>query len=113
MYVTHCSIIIISLCLDMPLHLPTIPSSPVETNNGTDCIFAVNSPLYTPGFRNAFRPIDGLIDSCENLLDFWEYLISLMSLSFMGLLISFIAIISNCVTPCLEERYNSWEKTDV
>ena len=110
---THCGIIIISLCLDMPLHLPTIPSPPVATNNGTDCIFAVNSPLYTPGFRNAFRPIDGLIDSCENLLDFWEYLISLMSLSFMGLLISFIAIISNCVTPCLEERYNSWEKTDV
>ena len=110
---THCGIVIISLCLDMPLHLPTLPSPPVATNNGTDCIFAVNSPLYTPGFRNAFRPIDGLIGSCENLLDFWEYLISLMSLSFMGLLISFIAIISNCVTPCLEERYNSWEKTDV
>ena len=89
------------------------PSTPGATNSTTECIFAANSPLYTPEFRNTFRPIDGLVNSCENLLDYWEYLISLMSLSFMGLLMSVIAITSNCITPCVEERYNSWGKTDV
>ena len=99
--------------LHLSLSSPILPPPPGATNSTTECIFAPNSPLYTPEFRNTFRPIDGLVNSCENLFDYWEYLISLMSLSFMGLLMSVIAITSNCITPCVEERYNSWGKTDV
>jgi len=80
------------------------------------CIFFNGSNLYSVEFSNAFRPVDAIVGSCRDLADNWEFLISIMSLSFMGLLISVIAIITNCITPCVEDRYDSeWSpgKTDV
>jgi len=80
------------------------------------CIFFNGSNLYSVEFSNAFRPVDAIVGSCRDLADNWEFLISIMSLSFMGLLISIIAIITNCITPCVEDRYDSeWSpgKTDV
>ena len=69
------------------------------------CIFAPNSPLYTESFRNAFLSVDGLITSCQDLSGYWKYLIGIMTLSFVGLVVSVLAIISDCVAPCMEEKY--------
>lgn len=79
------------------------------------CIFDETSPLYTESFRDAFRPIDSLVPSCEDLETHWPFLIALLSLSFMGLLVSLIAIVSNCITPCVEDEYgqDGSNKTDV
>lgn len=51
--------------------------------------------------------MDGLVNSCEDLDEFWKYLISIMSLSFVGFLVSILAIISDCAAPCVEERYDN------
>jgi len=94
-----------------PLHAEQDGSGAVDR-----CIFFNGSNLYSVEFSNAFRPVDAIVGSCRDLADYWEFLISIMSLSFMGLLISVIAIITNCITPCVEDRYDSeWSpgKTDV
>ena len=84
-------------------------------SGGGMCIFSESSPLYSEQFRNTFRPIDGLVGSCEDLGGYWEYLVALMSLSVMGLLVSAVAIVSNCITPCCADRYEEkWApSTDV
>ena len=86
--------------------------SPSGGDNST-CIFSSDSPLYTSGFRETFRPVDSLIDNCEDLDQFWTYLVGLMSLSFIGFVVSLIAIFSDCITPCAEEKYNPQDRTEV
>ncbi|CAI8017584.1 hypothetical protein GBAR_LOCUS10664 [Geodia barretti] len=81
-----------------------------------DCIFADGSPLYSESFRSSMEPLDRLVPSCEDLESYWKHLVSLMSLSIMGLLVSLVAIVINCVTPCVEDRADSitwYPKTDV
>jgi hypothetical protein len=51
--------------------------------------------------------VDGLVNSCEDLDDYWKILISIMSLSIVGFLVSILAITSDCVTPCVEENYEN------
>ena len=79
------------------------------------CIFDEDSMLYAEDFRNAFRPIDSLINSCDDLEEYWKYLVSIFSLAFIGMVVSILAIISNCVAPCVEERIEGSQviKTDV
>ena len=69
------------------------------------CIFASNSPLFSENFRNTFRSLDGLVESCKDLDAYWKYLISIMSLSFIGFIVSIFAVISDCIAPCMEEKY--------
>ncbi len=75
------------------------------TGNST-CVFAARSPLYTSQLRDALRPVDTLVSSCADLADYWTYLIGLMSLCFVGFILSGVAIISNCILPCVEGRYD-------
>ena len=84
------------------LHTFIIPHT--LTDNST-CLFDPGSPLYTQELRETLRPIDSLVLSCADLAEFWTYLIGLMSLCFVGFVISVISIISNCVVPCVEGRY--------
>lgn len=99
--------------------LPLVfPHTVLEGSGGGegDCIFSETSPLYTESFRSSMRPLDRLVPSCEDLESYWKHLVSLMSLSIMGLLVSFVAIVINCVTPCVEDREDSiawYPKTDV
>ena len=81
--------------------------------DNSTCIFSSNYPLYTSGFREMFRPVDSLIDSCEDLDQSWTYLVGLMSLSFIGFVVSLIAIFSGCITLCAEEKYNPQDRTEV
>ena len=90
----------------------------VEGNGGGggDCIFAEDSSLYSESFRSSMELLDCLVLSCEDLESFWKHLISLMSLSIMGLLVSLVAIVINFVTLCVEDRQDSisWNpRTDV
>ncbi len=78
--------------------------APSPTDNNT-CVFAPASPLYTPSLRDTLAPIDTLVISCADLSDYWTYLIGLMSLCFVGFVLSGVSIISNCVVPCVEGRY--------
>lgn len=83
---------------------------------GGDCIFSDDSPLYTSSFRSSMQPLDGLVPSCEDLESHWKHLVSLMSLNCMGLLVSLVAIVINCVTPCVEDREDNiawYPRTDV
>jgi hypothetical protein len=86
-------------------------------DEGGDCIFSDDSRLYSSGFRSTMEPLDRLVPSCEDLDSYWKHLISLMSLSCMGLLVSVVALVMNCVTPCVEDRQDSnsrwYPKTDV
>lgn len=84
----------------------------MSADNST-CIFNADSPLYTQGFRDTFRPVDSLVDSCEDLDQFWTYLVGLMSLSFIGFVVSLIAIFSDCIAPCAEEKYRPQSRTEV
>ena len=70
-----------------------------------DCIFTENAEVYSEGFRDTLEVIDQFVPSCDDLADFWTYLIANMSLCFLGLLVSMVALIANCLTPCIEERY--------
>lgn len=74
--------------------------------DNTTCIFADGSPLYTAQLSEALRPIDSLVTSCVDLADYWTYLIGLMSLCFVGFILSGVAIISNCIVPCVEGEYD-------
>lgn len=103
-----------------PYPPPFPSSSPSVTESsgggGGDCIFADDSPLYSSSFRDSMQPLDRLVPSCEDLESHWKHLISLMSLNCMGLLISVVSILLNCITPCVEDRQddNTWyPKTDV
>lgn len=92
--------------------LPVIESSGGE---GGDCIFSEDSPLYSESFRSSLESLDNLVPSCEDLEVYWKHLISLMSLNVLGLLVSVIAVVTNCLTPCIEDRRDAvWTpKTDV
>ena len=81
-----------------------ITPHPLPPDNST-CVFAPDSPLYTSSLRDTLSPVDTLVTSCADLGDYWTYLIGLMSLSFVGFVLSAVAIISNCIVPCLEGRY--------
>ena len=113
LYTCGCIIIIINI-----LCVPFTTLAVVEGSGGGggDCIFAEDSPLYSESFRSSMEPLDRLVPSCEDLESFWKHLVSLMSLSIMGLLVSLVAIVINCVTPCVEDRQDSiswYPKTDV
>ena len=70
---------------------------------GGDCIFSEDSPLYSDSFRAAMCSLDSLVPSCEDLESHWKHLVSLMSLATMGLLVSLVAIMVNCVIPYVED----------
>ena len=77
--------------------------------NSISCIFSENSRLYPENVRLAFRPFEDYIPSCNDLNNYWTYLIGIMSLCFIAIVISFVAVITNCITPCVEDRYsNVW-----
>ncbi|KAL5505124.1 hypothetical protein EMCRGX_G006505 [Ephydatia muelleri] len=91
------------------VHLPRF-SEFRSINTTTSCIFAENSPLYTDKVRQDLRSLDSLVYSCVDLEPFWKYLISIMSLCFMGLVLSVITIVTDCTTPCCEDEYRkTWE----
>ena len=91
----------------------SLPFTYLSAGNAT-CIFDPSSNLYGDNFRNTFEVLDGLVPSCEDLDATWKYLISIMSLSFVGFLISILAIFSDCVTPCVEEKFERRNyRTDV
>ncbi len=82
----------------------------------TACIFSDSSSLYTTNVKNFFSPIEELIPDCNDLNEYWTYLVAIMSLSFIGLIVSIVGIFSNCITPCVEDYYqHSWKPgtTDV
>ncbi len=84
-------------------HLWLYVLSSFTVSNDT-CIFDSRSPLYTANIRDSFLSVDNLVSSCEDLDEFWRHLIVIMSLSIVGLLVSLLAIISDCVTPCMWKR---------
>ena len=105
-------------CIVYYIHTSCFFLTVVEGSGGQggDCIFSDDSPLYTSSFRSSMQHLDKLVPSCEDLESHWKYLITLMSLSAMGLFISLVSIVMNCVTPCVEDRTdkNAWyPKTDV
>lgn len=96
------------LLTDMPLG-----GSGSGQTSTTRCIFADSSPLYSSNFRTALSPLDTIVPSCEDLENVWTYLVANMSLCFIGLLVSMVAIVTNCITPCLEESYSkTWRPDD-
>lgn len=103
----------IFLCCYMLFYMmPHIFHLRAGADNST-CIFNADSPLYTQGFRDTFRPVDSLVNSCEDLDQFWTYLIGLMSLSFIGFVVSLVAIFSDCIAPCAEEKYHPESRTEI
>lgn len=85
--------------------------------NGTtvvSCIFSRGSPLVSEDIRTVLQPLDDFVPDCSQLVQYWTYLVSNMSLCFLGFVLSVVAAITNCATPCLEDRYQSkWSpKTD-
>jgi hypothetical protein len=97
------------------VHLPTFADLITPGQNGSNtstiqCIFSDGSQLYSNDFRMVFAVIDDQVTNCSDLNTYWSYLIALMSLCFVGMVISIIAIFTNCITPCVEDRYaNTWE----
>lgn len=90
------------------VHLPGYTT--LRSLNTTTCIFSDPSTLYSDKVRQDLRSLDSLVNSCVDLEPFWKYLISLMSLCFMGLVLSVIAIVTDCTTPCCEDEYRKkWE----
>ena len=73
--------------------------------NSSLCIFAPDVNFYTGTVQEVFQPIDDTITSCEELNEYWTYLVSNMSLCFVALLVTIVGIIANCITPCVEDRY--------
>ena len=71
-----------------------------------DCIFSDGSPLYSKEIQTALQPLDTFVPTCSQLDMFWTHLVANMSLCFIGCLISIVAAITNCATPCIEDRYN-------
>lgn len=94
------------------IYLPTYNSLTVAgSGSGSNilCIFSQQSQLYSDEFRIIFRPLDSYVPSCNDLSEYWTYLIAIMSLCFVGCVISVVAIFTNCITPCVEDRYShSW-----
>lgn len=96
------------------VHLPKYSSLLVDSGSGDSqdiaCIFSDSSTLYGENVRMIFSPIEEYIGSCNDLNDYWTYLVAIMSLCFIGLLVSVVGIITNCITPCVEDRYqHSWK----
>lgn len=83
-----------------------------------DCLFSQNSPLYNKGFRSSLRGLDDLVSDCRDLSDWWKELLAIASLCLAAAMISFVGVVSNCATPCLEEQYKkpvkqySWDISD-
>jgi len=77
--------------------------SPVDNST---CLFDTESPLYSQQLRDALRPVDSLVSDCSELEEYWMYLIGLMSLCFVGFILSIVSLLSNCVVPCVESRYD-------
>lgn len=100
----------------MSLYLYTHTVNEGSGGEGGLCIFSDDSPLYSENFRTSMEPLDRLVPSCEDLEAYWKHLVSLMSLNIMGLFVSVVAIVINCITPCVEDRQDSiawYPKTDV
>ena len=70
-----------------------------------DCIFSPGSQLYSEQIRSVLQPLDMFVPTCSQLDVFWTHLVANMSLCFIGCLISAVAAITNCATPCVEDRY--------
>jgi len=51
------------------------------------------------------EPIDALVSSCADLATTWSFLVVIMTLCVVGVIISLVAIISDCAAPCAEEKY--------
>ncbi len=95
------------------VHLPQF-SELLDTSSGGGqeirCIFSEDSVLFGDNVRAVLSPIEEYVPSCNDLNDYWTYLIAIMSLSFIGLVVSIVGIISNCITPCVEDHYqHSWK----
>ena len=95
------------------VHLPQF-SELLTTGSGgnqeINCIFSEDSTLFGSEARRFLSPIEEYVPSCNELNEFWTYLVALMSLSFIGLVVSIVGIISNCITPCVEDHYqHSWK----
>ena len=76
--------------------------------NGTTvvpCILSQNSRLFPENIRTVIQPLDDFVPNCSQLAHYWTFLVANMSLCFLGLLLSVVAIFTNCATPCLEDRY--------
>ena len=77
----------------------------MSQNSSTLCVFSESSELYPENVRNVFQPIEEFVPSCDDLDEYWTFLVSIMSLSFIGLLVSIVGILTNCITPCVEDQY--------
>ena len=91
------------------VHLPgfselTIGSG-MSQNSSTLCVFSESSELYPENVRNVFQLIEEFVPRCDDLDEYWTFLVSIMSLSFIGLLVSIVGILTNCITPCVEDQY--------
>ncbi|XP_003382524.1 PREDICTED: uncharacterized protein LOC100634672 [Amphimedon queenslandica] len=113
---------IISGLYGTAVHLPNFNSlidstvtgsgSNANSTNTIRCIFSEDSELYSDNFRIVMNSLDTIIPSCDDLSDYWTYLIAIMSLCFIGTLVSLVALIVNCITPCVEDSYTKTYRPD-
>lgn len=75
------------------------------TTNTIRCIFSEDAGLYNERFRVVMNSLDTVVPSCDDLNDYWTYLVANMSLCFLGFLVSMVAMFGNCITPCVEDNY--------